>query len=163
MDRAPQPGKAIRVRRLQGRPVAPKPMAPKMVSITVTDTLGAEALFDFGKASLRPEAEDALMALGRKIDRYRNVHRVLVTGHTDRIGSAAFNKALSERRASSVVAFLREHTEIPDNKFNPLGMGKAQPVVTCEDKSRAELIRCLQPNRRVEVEIVADRVESRAK
>ena len=49
----------------------------------------------------------------------------------------------------------------PDNKFNPLGMGKASPVVACESETGRELIQCLQPNRRVEIEIVADRTETR--
>ena len=82
---------------------------------------------------------------------------VLVTGHTDRIGSQAYNQKLSERRANAVRDYLVSKGVARD-KIETLGMGKTQPVpgVVCNQaypKERKALIECLAPNRRVEVEV----------
>ena len=60
----------------------------------------------------------------------------------------------SERRAAAVAAFLAAKG-VPKDKIETLGMGKTQPVpgVVCEQKNRKALIVCLQPHRRVEVEV----------
>jgi OOP family OmpA-OmpF porin len=79
---------------------------------------------------------------------------VLVTGHTDRLGSQQYNQKLSERRAAAVASYLASKGVAKD-KIETLGMGKTQPVpgVVCEQKNRKALIACLQPHRRVEVEV----------
>jgi len=79
---------------------------------------------------------------------------VLVTGHTDRIGTQAYNQKLSERRADAVRDYLVSKGVARD-KIETLGMGKTQPVpgVTCNMTAMKELIACLAPNRRVEVEV----------
>jgi len=84
---------------------------------------------------------------------------VLVTGHTDRIGSQAYNQKLSERRADAVRNYLVSKG-VPRDKIETLGMGKTQPVpgVVCNMKAMKELIACLAPNRRVEVEVKGEGV-----
>jgi OOP family OmpA-OmpF porin len=84
---------------------------------------------------------------------------VLVTGHTDRIGSQAYNQKLSERRADAVRDYLVSKG-VPRDKIETLGMGKTQPIpgVVCNQKALRELIACLAPNRRVEVEVKGDAV-----
>jgi OOP family OmpA-OmpF porin len=79
---------------------------------------------------------------------------VLVTGHTDRIGSQAYNQKLSERRADSVRNYLVSKG-VPRDKIETLGMGKTQPVpgVVCTMTQMKALIACLAPNRRVDVEV----------
>jgi OmpA-OmpF porin, OOP family len=79
---------------------------------------------------------------------------VLVTGHTDRIGTQAYNQKLSERRADAVRDYLVSKG-VPRDKIETLGMGKTQPIpgVVCNQKALRELIKCLAPNRRVEVEV----------
>ena len=79
---------------------------------------------------------------------------VLVTGHTDRIGTQQYNQKLSERRADAVRDYLVSKG-VPSDKIETLGMGKTQPVpgVVCNQKALKELIACLAPNRRVEVEV----------
>ena len=80
---------------------------------------------------------------------------VVVLGYTDRIGSDAYNQALSERRAQSVVDYLISKG-IPADKISARGMGESNPVTgnTCDNvKQRAALIDCLAPDRRVEIEV----------
>jgi len=118
-------------------------------------TLAAKALFDFDKSVLKPEGKAAIDS--EVISRLRDVTKlelVLVTGHTDRIGTQAYNQRLSERRANTVRDYLVSRGVARD-KIETLGMGKTQPVpgVVCNQKALKELIVCLAPNRRVEVEV----------
>ncbi len=129
----------------------PPPAAPKVQKITIA----SKALFDFDKAVLRPEGKKALdTEVVAKLKQIQKVELVLVTGHTDRLGSQAYNQKLSERRAAAVRDYLASQGVAKD-KIETLGMGKTQPVpgVKCEQKNRKELIACLQPHRRVEVEV----------
>jgi OOP family OmpA-OmpF porin len=75
----------------------------------------------------------------------------VVTGHTDRIGSEAYNMKLSQRRADAVRDYLVSKG-VDKAKVETIAMGPKQPVVQCDQKNRKELIACLQPNRRVEVQ-----------
>ena len=76
---------------------------------------------------------------------------VLVTGHTDRIGTEAYNQKLSERRADAVRDYLVSKG-VDKAKIETIGLGEKQPVVQCDQKNLKALIECLQPNRRVEVQ-----------
>jgi OOP family OmpA-OmpF porin len=123
-------------------------------------TLASKALFDFDKAVLKPEGKAAIDS--EIISRLSSVQRlelVLVTGHTDRLGTQAYNQRLSERRADAVRDYLVSKGVARD-KIETLGMGKTQPVpgVTCNMNARKELIACLAPNRRVEVEVKGEAV-----
>lgn len=125
-----------------------------------TITLGADALFDFDQAVLKPEGRRQLDKLaadlkGTEFD-IVNVSMVTVTGHTDRLGTASYNMQLSRRRADTVKGYLIQKG-IPAAKITATGKGEANPVTKpgeCRgDKSTPELTACLQPDRRVEVEI----------
>ena len=132
-------------------PPPPPPAAPKVQKITIA----SKALFDFDKAVLKPEGKKALdTEVVAKLKQIQKVELVLVTGHTDRLGSQAYNQRLSERRAATVRDYLSSQGVAKD-KIETLGMGKTQPVpgVKCEQRNRKELIACLQPHRRVEVEV----------
>ena len=133
-------------------PVAPvAPPAPTVQKIT----LASKALFDFDKAILKPEGQAVLdREIVSRIKEVQKLELVLVTGHTDRLGSQQYNQKLSERRAAAVAAYLAAKGVAKD-KIETLGMGKTQPVpgVVCEQKNRKALIACLQPHRRVEVEV----------
>ena len=78
-----------------------------------------------------------------------------MTGHTDRLGSQAYNEKLSLARADAVRDYLISKG-VPKDKIEAIGMGEKQPVVQCDQKNRKELIACLQPNRRVDVEVKGD-------
>ena len=139
---------------------APAPAAPPPPPQVQRITLASKALFDFDKAVLKPEGKAAIDS--EIISRLANVQRlelVLVTGHTDRIGSQRYNQRLSERRADAVRDYLVSRG-VPRDKIETLGMGKTQPVpgVVCNQKALKALIACLAPNRRVEIEVKGEGV-----
>jgi OOP family OmpA-OmpF porin len=132
---------------------APKPAAAAPTIEKVT--LQTDALFDFDRAVIRPDARDKLDGLVNQIKGV-NLEVVIAVGHTDRLGSVAYNQRLSVRRAEAVKNYLVSKG-VPANRIYTEGKGKSQPVKDCTDKVRKTLIACLQPNRRVEVEIVGTR------
>lgn len=138
---------------VEAPPPAPTPApAPKMQTRKVT--FSAEELFDFDKAVLRPAGKTALDNLASEINGV-NYETILVTGHTDRIGSPQYNQKLSERRAGTVNAYLVSKG-IPDNRTTSAGMGETQPVTKtddCKGPVSKKVITCLQPDRRVEVDV----------
>ena len=144
---APAPAARRRPRRRRRRP-APAP-APQVQKIT----LDSKVLFDFDKAVLKPEGKAAIDAqVVGKLAQVTKLDVVLVTGHTDRIGTDEYNQGLSERRADAVRDYLVSKG-VDKAKIETIGLGEKQPVVQCDQKNRKDLIACLQPNRRVEVEV----------
>jgi len=125
---------------------APKP-APKPVAEKVT--LAADVLFDFDKSALKSEGKAKLDDLAQKI-RGINLEVVIAIGHTDSIGSDAYNQKLSVRRAESVKAYLVSKG-IEPNRIYTEGKGEKQPVASNKTKEgRAK-------NRRVEIEVIGTR------
>ncbi|MBV7433550.1 OmpA family protein [Cardiobacteriaceae bacterium TAE3-ERU3] len=118
-------------------------------------TLSADALFRFDGGSMadllskgRAELEMLANTLTDK-----SIQSVNIYGYTDRLGSDAYNQKLSQQRAETVKAYLVNHG-VNASLISAVGKGEADPVKVCSDQgSRDELIACLQPNRRVEVEI----------
>lgn len=136
---------------------APAPMvepAPAPVACTPqteTVTVSAEKLFGFDKANLKEEGKRVLEETAAKIVAKPEIIAVIVTGHTDRIGSDAYNQKLSERRAKQVADYLVAHG-VSSSIITAEGKGKSEPVVQCDGKKvTKQLISCLQPNRRVEI------------
>jgi OOP family OmpA-OmpF porin len=153
---APAPAPAPAVAPPPPPPPSPAPApAPAPAPQVQKITLASKALFDFDKAVLKPEGMAAIDSeIIAKLKDVQKLELVLVTGHTDRIGSQAYNQKLSERRADAVRNYLVSKGVAKD-KIETLGMGKTQPVpgVTCTMTAMKELIACLAPNRRVEVEV----------
>jgi OmpA-OmpF porin, OOP family len=135
-------------------PTPPAPVAPPPPAITSQKiTYQADALFDFDKAILKPAGKEKLDDLASKIGDL-NLEVVVATGYTDRIGSDKYNDRLSLRRAQAVKAYLVSKG-IEANRIYTEGKGKRNPVTTgCNQKNRKQLIACLAPDRRVEVEVV---------
>lgn len=125
----------------------PEPKAPTITPIVLT----AGTHFDFDKAILKPAGEQALQGLIAEIKALPKQPALRITGHADRIGSAAYNQALSLRRAHVVGDYLREHGDIPAHKLQLVGKGESEPLVGCDGIRGSALIQCLEPNRRVEV------------
>ena len=124
------------------RPAPPPPAATKV-------TYAADAFFDFDKSVLKPEGRAKLDDLVSKIKGI-NLEVIIAVGHTDSVGSAAYNQKLSVRRAESVKAYLVSKG-IERNRIYTEGKGKTQPIAsnkTAEGRAK---------NRRVEIEVVGTR------
>lgn len=134
---------------LQPKQEAPPKLLPQKINFS------ADALFDFDKAALKPAGKAMLDELTRLLQG-ANYEVILAIGHTDRIGSAAYNQKLSVRRAEAVKKYLTEKG-IPPNRVYADGKGKTQPLTKPSDcksrQSRRLLIACLQPDRRVDIEV----------
>ncbi|WP_342131736.1 OmpA family protein [Hydrogenophaga sp. OTU3427] len=120
--------------------------------------LGADALFQFdksGEKDMLPKGRDAVDALAREIRAQGvQIERLRVVGHTDRLGTEAYNLKLSQARADTVVARLRA-----GGLAMPIaaeGRGEQEPVTTqCEGQQASKaLVACLQPDRRVAIELI---------
>jgi OmpA-OmpF porin, OOP family len=105
-------------------------------------TLG-DVLFETGKADLRPGALRNLYPLVTFLQKYPE-HRVLIEGHTDSVGSEAYNLDLSQRRADAVRDFLLQNG-VKAAQLTTRGYGKASPVAS-NDTTEGR-----QQNRRVEL------------
>ena len=135
-------------------PPPPPPAAPPPPPQVQKITLDSKVLFDFDKAVLKPEGKSAIdSAVVSKVGQIQKLEVVLVTGHTDPIGTEAYNQKLSERRADAVRDYLVSKG-VPKDKIEAIGVGEKQPVpgLVCDQKNLKERIACLQPDRRVEVE-----------
>lgn len=131
-------------------PPPPPPPAPKFEKISMSAT----ELFAFDSAKLNPN-QPKLDELATLLVNNPSVGNVTITGYTDRLGSDKYNQKLSEQRANSVKQYLVGKGVAAD-RLNAVGKGESNPLVACDDKKqkRADLIKCLEPNRRVEVEQV---------
>lgn len=130
----------------------PPPVVVKQLPQKVS--FSADALFAFDKSALKPDGKTMLDELAHQIEGAQ-YDKILVTGHADRIGSAPYNQKLSERRANEVKAYL-VGKNIPTDRITASGFGETQPVTQSSDclgPKSAKLITCLQPDRRVDVEM----------
>jgi len=130
---------------------APKPPPAPLV---VPFRLSLDALFDFDSTTLKPEGRAALDLLAGQIAD-ANYQSVQIVGHADPLGTASYNRALSERRAQVMAAYLAERG-VDAAKISASGAGSADPQITLADCGRrphAALIECLQPNRYAEVSV----------
>jgi OOP family OmpA-OmpF porin len=128
-------------------PVAAPAAAPVPTSEKVS--YNADAFFDFDKAVLKPEGKQALDELHGKLGGI-NVEVVIAVGHTDSVGTDAYNDKLAVRRAESVKAYLLSKG-VEANRVYTEGKGERQPVA---DNKSAE---GRAKNRRVEIEVVGTR------
>ena len=123
-------------------PVRPAPVQEKV-------TYAADALFDFDKSVLKPDARAKLADLVSKTKGV-NLEVIIAVGHTDSIGTVAYNQKLSIRRAEAVKEYLVSQG-VERNRVYTEGKGESQPVASNKTAAgRAQ-------NRRVEVEVVGTR------
>ncbi len=133
-------------------PVAAPTPAPVCKPKVETITIQSEALFDFDKSTIKGKYSQVLEEVAAKIKEHNDVEFVIVTGHTDRIGTDAYNQKLSQRRAGAVKKYLASHG-VRDVRIKAEGIGESEPIVDCKGgKGFKELVECLAPNRRVVVD-----------
>lgn len=116
----------------------------------VAFSLDGDVTFGFDSAELTAYGRDEVSKIAQNIKQQGELEEVIVAGHTDRIGSEAYNNDLSQRRADTVSQELVMEG-IDRQVISAVGHGKSQPVVQCDNARRADLIACLAPNRRVEI------------
>ena len=146
---------------------APDAPAPQVVTEQAHETISlqSEFLFGFDKYNLRPEAITTLNDLSAKLSQ-SNVQSVRVEGNTDFMGSDKYNQALSERRANTVANYLVQQG-VPADRISAVGLGETQAKLTeqCQAevaklgkkvskaKKRSALIACIEPDRRVDIQV----------
>jgi OmpA-OmpF porin, OOP family len=138
-------------------PAAPAPVAyqpePVAEPAPVEEALEAvrvelDVKFDFDKATVKPESQGDIKALADFMNQYPQTTTV-VEGHTDSVGSDAYNQNLSERRARAVREVLVNQYGVDASRVNAAGYGESRPVAdNATDAGRAI-------NRRVEAEVEA--------
>ena len=125
-------------------PASVKPVEPVPEEVITLSDAG-DVLFAFNQSDLTPAAQNQLNALMPKLQS-ADVVSIKVVGHTDSVGSDAYNQMLSERRATSVAAYLMNQGLDP-NKLTSEGKGESEPIAdNATDEGRAK-------NRRVELHI----------
>lgn len=116
--------------------------------LTVPDNV----LFDFDSDELRPEASDVLGEIAEVIEHYDGA-AVEIRGHTDDIGSDAYNQDLSERRAEAVVRYLVDQAGVDAGRLTATGAGSSEPVADNANADGSDNPEGRAQNRRVEVTI----------
>ncbi len=138
---------------------APTPAPAPAPRLPIELTLNAATLFDFDRTEIKQEGREALDKLVADM-RTLDYELVLVTGHTDRIGTREYNLDLSQRRADAVKNYLVE-AGIPAARITSRGVNSDEPVTRPEDcrgtGSAAAQIACLQPDRRVVILVTGTR------
>jgi outer membrane protein OmpA-like peptidoglycan-associated protein len=112
-------------------------------------TFESGLLFDFDSDVLRPTARGNLQKLANSLDKYPNTD-LLIAGHTDALGSGAYNQGLSERRSRSAANYLISQG-VSGARIVTRGLGETEPVASNETEAGR------QANRRVEVAIFANK------
>ncbi|MDA8447752.1 OmpA family protein [Acidovorax valerianellae] len=130
----------------------PAPATPPAPAVASKVTYAADAFFDFDKSVLKPEGKAKLDDLVSKVKGV-NLEVIIAVGHTDSVGTDAYNQKLSVRRAEAVKAYLVSKG-IEKNRVYTEGKGEKQPVADNKTKEgRAK-------NRRVEIEVVGTRASN---
>lgn len=144
---------------------AAKAEAPAAVGKTIIIrkyTLATEVLFDFD-LGMAKDATQRLDTMAKQLKTWKKVESIQLTGHADRLnesGSRHYNMKLSQRRVEFIKNCL-VGKGIPARLIRTQAMGAHQPLVNCAKRSvrkdRGALVKCLQPNRRVEVVVEGER------
>jgi peptidoglycan-associated lipoprotein len=133
---------------------APKPRYPDAATRARIDQLLAkieDAYFDYDKASLRPDAIQTLAAASSEL---RNIlrdypdYKLTIEGHCDERGSAEYNLALGDQRATAAKDYLVQ-VGIPGDQLSVVSYGKERPACSQSDES------CWQKNRRIHIVAMA--------
>ena len=141
-------------------PPPPPPPPPAAVPMPQKVSYSADSLFDFDKSAVKSAGRADLDKLAADLQGV-DYDTIQITGHTDRIGRPAYNQKLSTQRAEAVSKYLVTSAGIPANKINAKGVGSSDPVTKPGEcvgtKPTKALKTCLQPDRRVDIEVTGKR------
>jgi outer membrane protein OmpA-like peptidoglycan-associated protein len=143
----------------QRRTIAHNPSSGLIPARYERFVLSSDVLFEFAKVGLDGLSGTGQHALRALLDRFAkydstSLRKVIITGHSDRLGSPSANVNVSEKRAMAVKAFLIG-AGIDADIIMTAGVGSVAPLKHCLDKTKStQLKSCLAPNRRVEIEIM---------
>jgi len=136
----------------------PQPQLQDPVFYTQNITLGADALFAFGKSGINDISAQGRRTLDHLIDRIKTefgstdrVH-MHVVGHADPFGKPESNLALSKVRSATIKEYFVRGSLRAD-RITTDGKGSAEPIVTCSRVQNAASIECNKPNRRVVITV----------
>lgn len=155
---APPVAKSVAIPPPQIAALTPAPK-PALMPMAERLTLDADTLFDFDKATLRPAGRDTLDAFVSKL-RDISPETIMTIGHADRIGTDRYNQRLSEQRVATVKAYMVSKG-VEANRVYSEGKGETQPVTKagdCLGPKSAKVIACLQPDRRVDIEVIGTKM-----
>lgn len=133
--------------------IAPAPAPAKVLPRKIS--FSGDALFAFDKSELKAEGKTMLDGLAQQLNG-ASYDKIDVTGHTDRFGSNVYNQKLSERRAQTVKSYLVSKN-LSAARIDGAGKGETQPVTKdgdCRGAKSTKVIACLQPDRRVDIELM---------
>ncbi len=120
----------------------------------------AAVYFAFGSSALTPKAKRVLRAVAKEIKANSSVTGVRIAGFADRVGSATANEKLSKRRADKVRRYLMSKGVVNAQVAETRWFGDSVAATNCKaGLPKAELVSCLQPDRRVEIEFDAVKVK----
>lgn len=123
-------------------------------------SISGDALFPLDKDDVRhmtAAGRERLEAFAKDLKTWKSIERIVIVGHTDRLGTPAYNDGLSRRRADNIRAYL-VRSGLPADRIVAAGHGGRSPLVQCADGTgRPALVDCLQANRRVEIIVSGDR------
>jgi len=133
--------------------VPAEPRGPMIQKIT----LETDVLFGFDRAELRDEGKQKLDEIADGL-KGAEVNEIVAIGYTDPIGSEQYNEKLSQRRADAVKEYLAQKG-VSSERIQSEGRGEQNPVTgdDCKGAKGQKLISCLEPNRRVEIEVFGQR------
>ncbi len=113
--------------------------------------------FEFNSAALTSEGIAKLDQLAEIINQSSGISDVRIHGFTDQLGTAGYNGALANKRAAAVKAYLDSKSRLSSTLAEVRGLGKSAPEDGCASKARAERIACMATERRVEIELKAQK------
>jgi OOP family OmpA-OmpF porin len=141
-------------------PMAPAvPVAAYVPPQSRRVSYSAESFFSFDRTELKPEGKAALDTFAGELAGAR-FETITVQGHADRLGSTAYNQTLSLARADAVKSYLVGTGKVDGAKITTMGKSESEPVTlpdACKGPMSAPVVACLQPDRRVEIEVVGSR------
>jgi len=131
------------------QPLAKTPLAAIPPQRFEKITLSAKELFAFDEYQVQG-SQPKLDEIAKALKENPGIGGITITGYTDRLGTNEYNLALSKRRAESVQLYLVRQG-VDRSRLNIVGKGEADPLVKCDEKEHEALVKCLEPNRRVEI------------